>query len=246
MSKGIVALRTELFLLPQIALDANRLGESRRKRLFKFRRMKARAAVVIARRPFPPLENTSMGTSFGYNHEVEALLRNIELRNALEPYTDDSVNKNILSHLSLDAENEYLFDILEWENAPLKPIYRWFNPPLCPPRPENVKDEDLKDILECIIQKLFEKHIVLEFTDHLSDRELYRVIWRNILPFEAKMIYSQKYMSWDCAHINGDPDVWLRYYASAEEREIWAETYELPMPPMELPKYPRHLPEKPE
>ena len=29
-------------------------------------------------------------------------------------------------------------------------------------------------------------------------------------------------------------------------REVWAETYQLPLPPMEIPKYPRHLPEKPE
>ena len=60
------------------------------------------------------------------------------------------------------------------------------------------------------------------------------------------MVYTEKYMSWDCAHINGDPDVWLRYYASPEEREIWAETYQLPLPPIEIPKHPRHLPEKPE
>ena len=186
-----------------------------------------------------------MGTSFKSN-EVDAQLRNLALRDALEPYNDDSVNKRLLSHLSLEAENEYLYDILEWEKAPLKPIYRWFNPPLCPPRPDRIRDEDVPGILDCILHKLFEKHIVLEFTDHLSDKELYWVIWCNILPCEAKMVYTQKYMSWDCAHINGDPDIWLRYYASPEEREVWAETYQLPLPPMEIPKYPRHLPEKPE
>lgn len=195
--------------------------------------------------PFSP-EIADMGTTYRYNHEVEAQLKNVELRNALEPYLDESVNRVFLSNLTLDQENEYLSSMLAWEKANIIPVYRWFSPELCPPRPSLIQDCDLSDILEYVIQKLYDKHIVLEFTDHLSDRELYTLIWRDILPSEAKLVCDKKdYISWDCAHINGDPETWLRYYASEEERQIWADAYEQTPPPAELPTYPRHLPENP-
>ena len=35
----------------------------------------------------------------------------------------------------------------------------------------------------------------------------------------------------DCTGANRDPEVWLRYYATEEEREDWAEMYDQPLPP---------------
>ncbi len=179
-----------------------------------------------------------MGTTYRYNHEVEAQLKNIELRNALEPYYDESISNLEFSCLPLEEENDYLASMLEWERARVLPIYRWFYPELCPPRPSLLNDQDLSDILDFLIIKLKEKFIYLDFADHLSDRELYTIIWRDILPSENKPILRRKEaMHWDCAHINGDPEIWLRYYASEEERQIWSETYCQPLPPVEKPKY---------
>lgn len=178
--------------------------------------------------------------------EIDLLVRNAELRNELEPYYDDSISRVNIHRLPLAVENEYLACMLAWEMAPVLPIYRWFEPELRLPRPEVLRDEELRRILWDTIHRLFEKKIVLEFTDHLSDRELYCLIYRDILPArEKKLDLRNNYLHWDCAFANGDPEVWLRYYATEEEREAWATMYRQPLPPRERPPYPRRLPQAP-
>lgn len=179
--------------------------------------------------------------------EISELLRNAELRDELEPYYDESISRVNVQHLPLAMENEFLASMLAWEMAPILPIYRWYDPELRPPRPETLNDHDLHKILWDVIHKLYEKQIVLDFTDHLSDRQLYCLIYRDILPAREKKIESRKnYLHWDCARAGGDPDIWLRYYATEDERDAWAETYHQPLPPQGTPPYSRRLPQDPE
>jgi len=178
--------------------------------------------------------------------EVEQLLRNAELRNELERYFDESISRVNVQHLPLSAENEFLACMLAWEQAPALPVYRWFEPELRPPRPEALSDEDLHVILWDVIQKLYDQKIVLDFTDHLSDRDLYCLIFRDILPArEKKVDWPSNYLHWDCTGPSGDPDVWLRYYATTEDRRDWAETYRQPVPAAEPLPHPRRLPREP-
>jgi len=178
--------------------------------------------------------------------DVEQLLRNAELRDELEPYYDESISRVNVQHLPLNVENEYLASMLAWETAPILPIYKWFEPELRPPRPGALNDRDLHDILWDVIEKLHQRRIILDFTEHLSDRELYCLIYRDILPSREKKIDSKTtYLHWDCAGASGDPEVWLRYYATPEERQAWAETYRQPLPLRERPPYPRRLPREP-
>jgi hypothetical protein len=178
--------------------------------------------------------------------EVEQLLRNAELRDELERYLDESISRVNVQHWTLAAENEFLASMLAWEQAPVLPIYRWFEPELRLPRPELLSDKDLHHILNEVIRKLYLKRIVLDFTDHLSDRELYRLIFRDILPArEKKLDYPSNYLHWDCTGVGGDSEVWLRYYATDAEREDWAESYRQPLPPREPLPFPRQLPREP-
>ncbi len=178
--------------------------------------------------------------------EVEQLLRNAELRDELERYFDESISRVNVQHLTLAAENEFLASMLAWEQAPVLPIYRWFDPELRPPRPESLNDEDLHLILWEVAKKLFAERIVLDFTDHLSDRDLYCLIFRDILPArEKKLDWPTNYLHWDCTGPSSDPEIWLRYYATEEEREDWATTYRQPLPPTALLPQPRRLPREP-
>ncbi|MGA2031585.1 MAG: hypothetical protein ABSG68_04975 [Thermoguttaceae bacterium] len=179
--------------------------------------------------------------------EVEQLLRNAELRDELERYFDESITRVNVQHLSLAAENDFLACMLAWEQAPVLPVYRWFDPELRLPRPESLSDTALREILGEVIDKLFYKRIVLDFTGHLSDRELYCLVYRDILPAREKKIDSPAgYLHWDCTGPSGDPEVWLTYYASEEEREEWADSYQQPLPPRAPLPYPRTLPHEPE
>lgn len=180
--------------------------------------------------------------------DVDEILRNAELRSELEPYFDESISRVNVQHISLSHENEYLAAMLEWERAPILPIYRWFDPELRPPHPNRLNDAELSKILVDLVERLYEKKIVLDFTDHLSDRELYALICRDILPSREKKIDMRNgSLHWDCSHNRGvnDPTTWLTFYASDEEREDWCERYGLPLPEKELPLNQRFLPQDP-
>jgi len=178
--------------------------------------------------------------------EVEHLLRNAQLRDELEPLYDESIGRVNAEVMSTSSENEFLQSMLDWERAPILPICDWFRPALKLPPPETLDDECLHSLLHETIQKLFAKRIVLDFTDHLSDRQLYCLIVRDILPTHEKRIERlNNYLHWDCANTNDNPDVWLRYYAREEDRDTWVEETGGELPKMEDPPYDRRLPRAP-
>ena len=178
--------------------------------------------------------------------EVEHLLRNAQLRDQLEPFFDESIEFVNRRELPTPVENELLASMLAWERAPVLEISKWFSPELTLVHPDQLDDATLHDRLCTTIDLLYEKRIVLDFTDHLTDRQLYTLIYRDILPSpEKKIDNSSTYLHWDCSEAGGDETVWLRFYASDADREAWAEEMHGTPPPKELPPYPRMLPREP-
>lgn len=178
--------------------------------------------------------------------DVEHLLRNAQLRDALEQLYDESIGCVNAQVMSTSSENEFLQSMLEWERAPIMPICDWYEPPLRLPAPEGLADEAVHDLLNHTIQRLFEKNVVLDFTEHLSDRQLYCLVYRDILPsFEKRIERRTTYLHWDCANVGDDPEIWLRYYATEAEREAWAEETGGYPPQMEDPPFPRVVPRAP-
>lgn len=178
--------------------------------------------------------------------EVEHLLRNAQLRDELEPLLDESIDRVNPTAMSTRSENEFLESMLEWERAPILPITQWFDPPLVLPHPDRLSQHQLSLVLRATIEKLFEKHVVLDFTDHLSDYQLYGLIFRDILPSHEKRLERRTtYLHWDCANMEENADIWLRYYASQADREMWAEENDQPLPPHDEPPFRRQLPRAP-
>lgn len=178
--------------------------------------------------------------------EVDQLLLNAQLRDELEPFVDEAITHLNVRRIPTSVENEYLESMLAWERAPILSIADWFEPRLELPHPRSVRPNQMKGLLWRTIRKLYEKRIILDFTDHLSDRELYVLIYRDILPTpEKKMDVPGHYLHWDCADMSNDSEVWLRFYASEEERQMWAGQFGDELPPSELPPYPRDLPRQP-
>ena len=144
------------------------------------------------------------------------------------------------------VENAYLASMLAWERAPVLPIAEWFDPPLRLPNPDAITEGELHTLLWDTIRRLFDKRIVLDFTDHLTDRELYQLIARDILTSQEKKIDNpNNSLHWDCADTAGDPQTWLRYYATDEERRWWQEQSNKPLPKKSKPPYPRRMPRIP-
>lgn len=177
--------------------------------------------------------------------EVEQLMRNAQLRDELEPYFDESVGMLSLRQMSTSTENEFLASMLAWERAPALPIAQWFSPEVVLPHPDSLTDGRLHEILWETINRLYEQRIVLDFTEHLSDRQLYCLIFRDILPSPEKKIDGPKnYLHWDCLDASSDPESWLRYYASVDERSDWHNETGQPLPPCETCPFPRVMPRR--
>lgn len=175
--------------------------------------------------------------------EVEQLMLNAQLRDELEPYIDESLDVLQSRRLPTPRENEFLASMLAWERAPALPISQWLQPELHPPHPDSLDDQELHEFLWDMIGKLYEIRIVLDFTEHLSDRQLYCLIYRDILPSsEKKVDLPKNYLHWDCLDATGDPETWLRFYASVMEREAWADATGDALPPSEPAPFPRKLP----
>ncbi|TWT47776.1 hypothetical protein [Botrimarina hoheduenensis] len=178
--------------------------------------------------------------------QVDCLLRNAELRNELEPLFDESIGSVDVARMTTDSENDFLASMLAWERAPMLPIAEWFDPPLRLPESDTLGDDEVRRRLSETVRLLYSKHVVLDFTDHLSDRELYTLIARDILPsYEKKLETRTSYLHWDCANTSDDPEIWLQYYATDEEREMWADEMGSEPPELAEPPHRRRLPRAP-
>lgn len=177
--------------------------------------------------------------------EVEQLLLNAQLRDELEPYVDESLSGLAQRKMPLSVENEYLASMLAWERAPAMPISQWFSPELVLPHPDTVTSVQLHSLLWDTIQRLYDQRIVLECTDHLDDAQLYRIIFRDILPaWEKKVDLPRNFLHWRCLDDN-DYETWLRFYATKRERLQFREETGIEPPAAELPPYPRQMPSRP-
>jgi len=175
--------------------------------------------------------------------DVEQLLLNARLRDELEPFDDDSLSLVALGQMTTRRENEFLQSLLVWERAPTIPISKWFDPELELPHPDTLDDAMLSKTLGEVIERLASRRIVLHWTEHLSDRQLYCLILRDILSSpEKRFDLPDRWLAWRCLDDVADPDTWLRYYATNEQRTDWARENGRAAPPTEPPPYPRRLP----
>ncbi len=185
---------------------------------------------------FSPLDRTE---------EVDQLMLNARLRDELEPFLDESVDVLTCKQLPTSDENEFLASMLAWERAPALPIGQWFDPPLVLVSLERLSNQELRAALTEVIEQLSQRRIYLELTDHLSDRQLYCLIARDILPsHEKKLDLQSNYLNWRCLDVDLDPETWLAYYASDEERLAWSQETSQPLPAMLPPPHPRELPRR--
>ena len=175
--------------------------------------------------------------------EIDLLIQNAQLRDEMEPYLDESVYLVDLDRMSTVHENEFLSSMLAWEKAPVLPISQWFTPELKLAYHQSMDDARLARELDRVIHLLFEKKIALLQSGHLSDRQLYCLIARDILPAQEKMVQlpGRDVLQWQCFNPD-DEEAWLRYYASDSQRADWAVENNLRLPPKEDLPFPRRLP----
>jgi len=91
------------------------------------------------------------------------------------------------------------------------------------PAPETLNDEQLTRNLWEVIRALALLRVFLEQTDHLSDRELYTELWRDMLREEVKAMPPDPDGSYHLSPLGGcseeDIQLQMKYYADEEWRQ---------------------------
>ncbi len=117
------------------------------------------------------------------------------------------------------------------------------------PDPETLDDEKLTAKLWEVIEALARMRVFLQSTNHLSDRELYTLLWSDVLLEEVKAMVFDEYSAWhiDLIGSGSDEDIhlWMKHYADEETRRQWMKDWpDYDLPKHEDPPYDRdrHLP----
>ncbi len=115
------------------------------------------------------------------------------------------------------------------------------------PTPDSLDDDQLHGKLWQVIQTLAELCTYLSRTDHLSERELYTMLWDEILREEETVLTGGLNAACHIDILGGysdaDMQISLRYYDDEMERHYWAAEYpDCPLPDHEDLPYSRdHL-----
>ena len=110
------------------------------------------------------------------------------------------------------------------------------------PPEETLDDDELHAKLWEVIEEMWTIGMVLDFTDHLSDRELYRYLVDEVLP-EERILSEDGTGFWHISPIGvcseEDNKIYLRYYADDGIREDWQKHFREAIPPKERPPFDR-------
>lgn len=112
------------------------------------------------------------------------------------------------------------------------------------PAPEPLDDRQLAAKLWEVIGALARMRVFLSQTDHLSDRELYALLWGDILREPVKSLPLDESSAWHIDILSGggeeDTRLYMKYYADEETRWRWLSDFpDDEMPPHEEPPYER-------
>jgi hypothetical protein len=132
-----------------------------------------------------------------------------------------------LESMPADMEEEFLRQVLEYENAEPISLFRLIeNSGLDIPPPDQLDEDALIIKLRAIVERMATLGAYLLHTNHLTDRELYVYLYSDGLREEAVLFPenpSYAYMI-DLTGSGSDADnqTYLKYYADEEHRNQWA------------------------
>jgi len=97
------------------------------------------------------------------------------------------------------------------------------------PPPDELADSDLNAKLCEVINALALMGAYLEHTDHLSDRELYLLLWGDVL--REQLVIQSPTVTLAC-HLDligsgseEDNNIYLKYYADEDDRALWVKEF---------------------
>jgi hypothetical protein len=134
---------------------------------------------------------------------------------------------------TLDEVEGFWRRVLEYEQCPVVRVRELLaGDGIKPPAPRGLRDAVLKEHLDTMIQGLADRGVFLQYTDHLSDRELYRLLYKFVLEDEIEVAPAgtswSTHVDMSLVGLAKDEDGsanYLRFYADQSTREQWANDF---------------------
>lgn len=144
-----------------------------------------------------------------------------------------------------DDDRAYFERMQAFENGPFTTNFQQLvRAGIALPEPEALDDAAVTRKLWEVIEALADLGVILEQTNHLSDRELYAELWHRVLRDEVPDLAPAENEWWHVDLIgtgsNEHIHAYLKYYADDEDRRFWHEVDpKLELPPHEDPPFDR-------
>lgn len=168
---------------------------------------------------------------------IDQEIRINELKEQLRESTDGEMVEFTDEQCPPEIQEQFWQSVVAWENAPETSNFQQLEGAgVALPPPSEVTDEHLFATLWKVIEALAQRHVYLEHTDHLSDRELYTYLWKTAPRGDQGSAAGGRL---EPAHRHpracGEDDIRLRlkHYADAKERQEWLEEF----PDYEMPEH---------
>lgn len=150
-----------------------------------------------------------------------------------------------------EVEEGFWNYVVAWEEAPETTHFKQLKEAgVTLPAPDSLDDAELSLKLWEVIDKLATFRAFLHETNHLSDRELYTLLWSDILREETKDLTFVEGTNCQIPLLGSgseeDTDLYLKFYADDDYRKSWLKEFpEAEMPQHVDPPYDRdrYLPE---
>ena len=175
-----------------------------------------------------------------------------KMKRELDEIADGKMLSGSFGPVPSKIEEAFLEQALTYERAELDTNFnRLVQSGVALPPVAELDDAALSVKLAEVIRELGELRCFRQDTDHLSDRELYDWLWRSGLRDESPEMSGMPDGAWHTSPIGGcseeDTSIWLKYYASEDERAQW----HLDSPDARIPAHEplpfdrdRHLPQR--
>lgn len=183
--------------------------------------------------------------------ETDVLLENVRLREEMEEFADaDAFYFNRYQLVSVEKENQILREELDWERSPVLPILEQLGPNWNPLDVSTATDAEVAAALLDLLERLRRANQEIWGADHLSNRRLYGLIERRLLPCKTKRmarpcsptVWSFAFYAEEDSLDAEDDAVYLTYYATPEERLHWARERNVAPPQHQTPPFARRFP----
>ena len=176
---------------------------------------------------------------------VDREIRINELKRRAEELAGGLMHEGEFKKSSPDLEEGFWRHVVAYESAPWTTHFQKLaEAGVKLPAPDTMDDRALTAKLWEIIDRLAGMRVFLSRTDHLNDRELYTLLWSDILREENKDLPPEadtnQHVDLLGSGSETDSRTYLKYYADEEWRQDWSKRFpEDEIPDHEDPPYDR-------